>query len=316
MTNTPLISVVVPIYNEARSLQELYNELQKTMNEVGKPYEIIFVDDGSRDTTREIASKIQGLHYIRLKRNFGQTVAFSVGIQKARGEIIITMDGDLENNPADIPNLLSKLNEGFDVVSGWRQSRWANARFSRKLPSKMANWLLCKVSDLSIHDFGCMLKVYKKKLFDDISFSGDMHRMFLVYMAKNGAKITEVPVAFSPRKYGSSNYGVKRVFHVLMDILAFYFFEKFHNKPLHFFGLAGFFAFVLSTLTFAWMVALKAFEAITYVQTPLPVLTVSFAIVGFQFILMGLVAELVYRFHKEKTAVEVYVKEEIKKETN
>ncbi len=308
-----LISVIIPIYNEAPSLKELYQGLVKVLNDIRAPFEVIFVNDGSTDKSEKILERLGPARIFHLKRNYGQTIALEVGIQAAKGDIIITMDGDLENMPEDIPLLIKKLNEGYDVVSGWRKDRWKKSLISRRLPSFLANRLLSYVSGLKLHDFGCMLKVYKREAFENISFSGDMHRLILAYMAKQGLAIAEIPVQFSPRRYGQSKYGIKRTFDVLIDIFAFYFFEKFHNKSLHFFGVAGFISFILSILAFIGMLIFKYLKGITFVQTPLPFLTVSFTIVGFQFILMGLIAELIYRFSRQQRppSTQDYIKEEI-----
>ncbi len=306
------ISAILPVFNEEKSLKELHERLVETLQKTGLPFEIIFVNDGSSDRTPQVLEELTPAKIIHLKRNFGQTVALGVGVRQAQGNILITIDADLENDPNDIPLLLEKLNEGYDVVSGWRKKRWAGAVFSRRLPSIMANKFLSFAGGVKIHDFGCTLKAYRREMFDNISFSGDMHRLLLAYMARQGAKIAEIPVNFTPRRFGKSKYGAKRIFDVLVDILAFYFFEKYHNRVLHFFSAAGVFCFILSFLIFLIMLYYKFFLGMMFVQTPLPILTVSFVIVGFQLILMGLIAELVYRSSKHKDSSNLtYVKKEI-----
>ena len=310
--NKVTISVVIPVYNESDTLLELHERITKTLSSLNKSFEIIFVDDGSTDSTYEILKKLPGTKIIKLKRNFGQTIALSVGIKKASGDIIVTIDSDLENHPEDIPMLLQKIDEGYDLVSGWRKDRWENAKLRRKLPSAIANQLLSCVGGTKINDVGCTLKAYKKELFDDITFSGDMHRLFIPYMAKRGARIAEVPVKFTPREHGKSKYGISRILDVLVDIVAFYFFEKFHNKPMRFFGTVGMFSFMASFLSFILMVALRFTYQITFIATPLPTLAVTFGIVGFQLVLMGLIAELIHRTNKENHQnSNYYIKEEI-----
>lgn len=306
-----MLSIIIPVYNEFKSLKELHGRLTKTLSSLNKTYEIIFVDDGSTDDTFKTLKELSDIKIIKLKRNFGQTIALATGIKKAQGDIIITMDGDLENEPEDIPLLLSKIEEGYDVVSGWRKNRWENSKITRKIPSAMANRLLSRVSGVKINDAGCTLKVYKKELFDNLSFSGDMHRLFLAYMAKQGAKIAEIPINYTPRKHGKSNYGISRTLDVIVDVIAFYFFEKFHNKPFRFFGAIGMFSFLASFLSFALMIILRLAYKITFIETPLPTLAVTFGIVGFQLVLMGLIAELIHRTNKENHQnSDYYIKKE------
>ena len=289
------ISVVVPLYNEERVVVKLHTILRETMDALGAEYEIIFVDDGSRDGTFKVMSNLSPLTAIRLKSNFGQTQALAAGIKLAKNNAIVLMDGDLENDPRDIPKLLQTLDEGYDIVSGWRRDRWKDRMFSRRFPSTFANLLISFVSGVKLHDHGCTLKAYRREVLDKIHFTGDMHRMIAAYAAREGARITEIPVRFEPREYGKSHYGFSRTFKVLLDILAFHFFYKYAQKPIHFFGGVGFLSFFVSFITFCIMLYLKYFRNTTFIQTPLPVLTALFAIIGFQFILMGLLAEIFVR---------------------
>ncbi|OGZ97156.1 MAG: hypothetical protein A3J10_02005 [Candidatus Sungbacteria bacterium RIFCSPLOWO2_02_FULL_54_10] len=304
-----LISIVVPVYNEAPALAELHARLLAVMSAYGAPFELIFVNDGSRDGSLAVLRTLSPSRIIDLKRNYGQTVALAAGIGAGRGDIIVTMDADLENHPEDIPLLLAKIEEGYDVVTGWRQHRWPGSP-GRRLFSRGANALLSRLSGTRLHDAGCTLRAYRASVLKNISFSGDMHRLLLAYLVMRGATITQVPVRFTPRRYGSSKYGVGRIFATMLDMMAFTFFERYHNKPLHFFGAAGGFMLCLSFLTFVVMVILRLSGGPTFIETPLPVLAVFFALVAFQAILLGLVAEFLYRFSKKElpTSSEHYVR--------
>lgn len=306
MTIPGLISIVVPFYNEEGNIEELHRRLVQTLNIAHHQWELIFVDDGSRDRTFSIMKKLKPVIALRLKKNFGQTQAFAAGIQRAKGDIIITMDGDLENDPADIPILLAKLKEGYDIVSGWRKGRWKEKQFTRRLPSTIANHLISWISGVSLHDHGCMLKVYRRAVLDSINLTGEMHRMIAAYAARGGARVLEVPIRFEPRRFGKSNYGLSRTFKVILDIFAFHFFQKYAKRPIHFFGGIGFISLLFGSGAFLWMLLLKYIKHTSFIQTPLPMLSTLFFIVGFQFILMGLLAEILVRTSpaREKEMVE------------
>lgn len=291
----PYISVVVPFFNEAESVEKLHRLLAGVLTGIHKPFEIFFVDDGSVDGTWREMQKLQGVCAIRLRRNYGQTAALSVGIKEAQGDVIVTMDGDLENDPADIPRLLEKLEEGYDIVSGWRRDRWQDKFFSRRAPSAAANWLISFVTGVHLHDHGCTLKAYRAGVITHIQLTGDMHRMIAAYAARGGARVAELPVRFEPRKYGVSKYGLSRMFKVLLDILAFHFFYKYARRPIHFFGAVGFLSFFLAFMIGIWVIYLRLFKDIHFIRTPLPILVAIFIVVGFQFILMGLLAEIISR---------------------
>lgn len=307
----PHISVVVPIYNEAATLAELHRRLVATLAAYGAPFELIFVNDGSRDTSTDVLRKLSPARVLHLRRNYGQTVALAAGIRAARGDVIVTLDADLENHPEDIPLLLAKLDEGYDVVTGWRERRWRGSP-ARRFFSHGANQLLSWLSGARFHDAGCTLRAYRAEVLRTISFSGDMHRLLLAYLVMRGASITQIPVQFTPRRHGKSHYGLWRIFGTLMDMLAFMFFERYHNKPLHFFGTAGAGMMALSILSFFVMVVLRVSGGPTFIETPLPVLAVFFALVAFQSILIGLVAEFLYRFSKRElpTSTEHYIRDE------
>lgn len=291
----PHISVVVPFFNEEESVSELHRALLNAIVGTSKSFEIIFVDDGSKDATWQEIQKLQEVRMIRLRRNYGQTAALSVGIKEAQGDVIVTMDGDLENDPADVPRLLEKLEEGYDIVSGWRRDRWQDKFFTRRLPSAVANGLISFVTGVKLHDHGCQLKVYKASVLKQVQLTGDMHRMIAAYAARGGARIVELPVRFEPRKHGFSKYGFSRTFKVLLDILAFHFFYKYARRPMHFFGAIGFVSFFLAGISVAGALYLKLFEGTNFIRTPLPILIAIFVVVGFQFILMGLLAEIISR---------------------
>lgn len=308
------LSVVIPLHNETASVPELHARLLDALDRIGKPFEIIYIDDGSADETFNALRACAPARIVRLKRNYGQTVALGVGVRSAQGEIIITMDGDLENHPEDIPLLLEKLSEGHDVVSGWRRDRWSNAPITRRLPSRLANALVSRLCGVPIHDMGCTLKAYRAEVLRSISFSGDMHRLLIAYLARHGVKIAEIPVRFTPRRHGVSHYGIRRIFDTLTDILAFTFFEHYHNRPMQFFGKAATLSFAASLATFLWMLWLKFFSDTSFIQTPLPVLTISFAVIGVQFLLLGLIAELIYRLslRNQPPSPTDYIKEDVR----
>ncbi len=299
----PSISVVVPFFNEQESVAELHRLLASVLTSAQKPYEVFFVDDGSKDNTWQEIQKLKGIHAIRLRRNFGQTAALSVGIKEAQGDVIVTMDGDLENDPADIPRLLEKLEEGYDIVSGWRRDRWQDKFFSRRLPSSAANWLISFVTNVHLHDHGCALKAYRADVLKHVDLTGDMHRMIAAYAARGGARVAELPVRFEPRKHGVSKYGFSRTFKVLLDILAFHFFYKYARRPMHFFGAVGFLSLFLACGIGVWAIYLRIIEDIHFIRTPLPILVAIFIVVGFQFILMGLLAEIISRTMSTKIEI-------------
>lgn len=306
-----LISVVVPVYNEAPTLAELHRRLCDVLAGEGAAFELIFVNDGSQDASASVLKTLSPARVINLKRNYGQTIALAAGIRAARGDIIITIDADLENHPEDIPLLLEKINAGYDVVTGWRERRWHGSP-ARRLFSRAANTMLSRMTGMRLHDAGCTLRVYRAEVLRTISFSGDMHRLLLAYLVMRGASITQIPVRFTPRRHGKSHYGLSRVFGTFIDMIAFTFFERYHNKPLHFFGAAGVGMMILSFLTFIVMLILRFSGGPTFIETPLPVLAVFFALVAFQSVLLGLVAEFLYRFSKHElpTSSEHYIRDE------
>ena len=295
------LSIILPIYNEALGIPELFIELQTALQSCD--YEIIAINDGSKDNSYDVlcslAEKETKLKVINFRKNFGQTAAINAGIQNASGDIIILMDSDLENLPSDIPMLIDKLNEGYDVVSGWRQARWQGQFLTRKLPSLMANALISKVSGVKLHDYGCTLKAYRKDVITEVRLYGQMHRFIPVYCKWQGGKVTEIPVKYQSRKYGKSNYGISRTFKVLLDLVLIKFLERYMQRPIHFFGGVGFLSFLVSFLAFSIAIYFKITGQKDFVQTPLPIITAMFFMVGVLMILMGVIADILMRTYYE-----------------
>ncbi len=302
------ISIIIPIYNEEKSIPILIEKLEQ----ICKPYEyeIIAINDGSKDASlailKELALKKNNLKIIHFRRNQGQTAAINAGIQHATKDILIFIDSDLENDPEDIPTLLAKLDEGFDVVSGWRKDRWQNELFTRKLPSLMANKLISYVSKVKLHDYGCTLKVYKKEVIENVILYGEMHRFIPVFCKWQGGKITEVPVHYQPRLFGKSNYGISRTFKVFLDLILIKFFDKYINKPMHFFGGAGIIAFLLGFVCAIVAIFYKVSGQKDFIQTPLPLMCMIFLVIGILFILMGILAEMLMRTYYESQGKKSY----------
>ncbi len=297
--------MVIPAYNESRSLPYLMEALHRVLSTFSGRYEVIFVDDGSRDETsavlRELVQTYRYIKAIRLARNYGQTMAIWVGIQEAQGEVVVLMDADLENDPTDIPRLLEKMEEGYDVVSGWRKERWKGHWFSRRLPSIMANKLISWLSGVHLHDYGCTLKAYRRSVIASVRLYGRMHRFIPIYAKWEGGRIAEIPVRYQPRRFGKSNYGMMRIVSVLLDLIVILFLDKYLQRPMQFFGGVGLISIALGGLTFLWALYYKLAGIKDFVQTPLPIFTVLFISVGVVMILMGVMAELLIRIYYEST---------------
>ena len=303
MPKNARVSVVTPFFNEEKNVSELHSRMVSVLKSLNMPFEIIFVDDGSSDETFKKMKSLSPLIAVRLRKNYGQSAALDIGIKKSTGDVIVTIDGDMENDPQDIPILLEKLlKEEKDIVSGWRKDRWQKQKFSRRLPSLAANWLISFITRVKLHDHGCTLKAYRRDVLNNLELQGEKHRLIVAYAAIMGADIAEVPVRYAPRKFGSSKYGFLRTFKVLLDIFTLIFFNKYANRPMHFFGGVGFISFLLGAVSFLVMLYFKLFLKISFIQTPLPTLAVLFFVIGFQFVLMGLLAEIfVYKsFSQEK----------------
>ncbi len=293
------ISIVIPAYNEENNIVLLYEKIKQVLIKNNlKKYEIIFIDDGSDDATfkeiLKVAKKDKKVKAIQLKRNYGQTAAISTGIKYSINDIIILMDADGQNDPSDIPLLLKKIEEGYDVVSGWRYKRKDNF-ILRVLPSKIANYLISIVSGVKLKDYGCTLKAYKKEFIKDINLYGEMHRFIPIYTYMNGAKITEVKVKHNPRKYGKSKYGLLRIFKVMLDLLVVKFLEEFYTKPIYFFGGVGFFILFFGALFSIITLVQKYVYKVWAHKNPLLILSVMLIIIGIQFIIFGILAEIEIR---------------------
>ena len=303
------ISVIVPIYNEEQSLPYLFEALLKVLD--GFDFEIIAVNDGSRDNSfqvlKEWSKKRPEIKVINFKKNFGQTAAINAGIQHASKEIFVFIDSDLENDPNDIPKLLNRLSEGYDVVSGWRKQRWKGEFITRKLPSKLANGLISYVSGVKLHDYGCTLKAYKKEVIEEVILYGEMHRFIPIYCKWQGGEVAELEVNYQPRKFGKSNYGISRTFRVLLDLVLIRFFDKYINKPMHFFGGVGLFSILISFFCFILAVYFKITGQKDFVESPLILATAMFFILGVVIVLIGVVAEMVMRTYYESQNKKYYL---------
>ncbi len=310
----PRLSVVVLVYNESESIEPLHDELNEVLEGLDISYEIVFIDDGSRDGGTEKMAQL-ALHdphvrVVSFRRNFGQTAAVQAGIDNSRGEIVVFMDGDMQNDPHDIPRLLGLIDEGYDVVSGWRRDRKDDA--SRVLPSKIANWIIARVTRVPLNDFGCTLKAYRREVIQDVKLYGEMHRFIPVYASWVGARITELPVNHRQRVFGRSKYSLARTSRVLLDLITVKLLGSYSTKPIYFFGFAAFGLWALALVFAAIVIIQKLLPPYPYAHNnPLLLLAVFLAIVGVQFILMGLLAELSIRTYHESQGKAVYVVREV-----
>lgn len=305
------ISVVTPIHNERKNISELHKELHAALFAFRNDYEIIVVDDGSTDGSwaelTNIARGDRSFLAIRFRANQGQTAALMAGIHYASGDIIVTIDGDLENDPADIPRLVSALeSDAYDIVSGWRKERWRENSLSRRLPSRVANWLISRIAGLTLHDHGCTLKAYRREVFHGVELYGDMHRFVAGYLSWRGARVTEIPVAHHPRRHGSSHYGLSRIFPVLLDLVVMKFLNTYMNHPMRFFGGIGFISFLFGFLAGVASIILKLLAVKDFVETPLPTFSALLLIVGVQMIVMGILAEMLMRTYYESQGKKPY----------
>ncbi|MAB09400.1 glycosyltransferase family 2 protein [Hyphomonas sp.] len=298
----PDLSIVLPIYNEAESLSSLFDQLLPVLDGMQCDYEIIAVNDGSRDNSlhvlQEIASRNTHIRIIDFRRNFGQTAALMAGFDHAEGDVIVTLDADLQNDPSDIPLLVSKINEGYDVVSGWRSDR-KDARLTRNLPSRIANTLISRISGVKLNDYGCTLKAYRRDVMTGVRLYGEMHRFIPIYASWMGARVVEVPVKHHPRKFGYSKYGLNRIFKVVLDLIVVKFLQSYLVKPIYVFGGFGLSTIAAAFITLTLAIGLKFFAGTSLIQTPLPLLSAMLVLIGCISILMGLLAEMVMRTYFE-----------------
>lgn len=297
------LSIIVPVYNEEETIPLLYQAVMEAMEPISQTWEMILVDDGSKDQSlpKLEALALKDPHHIKvvgLRRNFGQTAAIAAGIDYAAGDIIVLMDADLQNDPQDIPILLEKINEGYDVVSGWREKR-KDTYLTRTLPSQFANKLISVVTGVHLHDYGCTLKAYRREVITGFRLYGEMHRFIPVYANSVGAKIIEIPVRHHPRKYGKAKYGLERTFKVILDLFTVKFLNSYANKPIYLFGGTGIVIMLISSIILFYLFIRRVFFFVPVLDSPLFMLSSMFFILGFQSILMGLIAELLVRTYHE-----------------
>jgi len=307
------VSVVVPLLNEQDNIRALYEQITQTL--AGKyEYEVIFVDDGSTDNSFTVLAGLQKadakVRVIRFRKNFGQTAALSAGFDHSRGKIIIAIDADLQNDPADIPRMIEKLHEGFDVVSGWREKRHDNA-ITRLIPSRIANWLIAKITGVELHDFGCTLKAYRREILEQINLYGEMHRFIPALASWSGARICEMAVNHRPRTAGVAKYGIGRTLKVVLDLITIKFLGSFSTKPIYIFGGLGLITAFGSLIGGLMVLYQKFVSDLPMNRNPLLVLTAMMVTATIQFILMGLIAELLVRTYHESQNRPTYVIKEI-----
>jgi len=304
------ISVLIPIYNEEKNIPLLFEHLFKVLDGLSCEFEVVAVNDGSIDGSlsqlREVASTRHELKIVDFRRNYGQTAAIMAAIDHASGDIFISMDADLQNSPDDIPRLIDCMNDGYDVVSGWRQDRH-DAAIRRNFVSRVANRLISSVSGVRLHDYGCTLKAYRSEMVKGVRLYGEMHRFVPIYASWMGAKITEIPVQHHPRRFGKSNYGLERTVKVVLDLIVVMFLHRYFMKPIYIFGGFGLLSFALSAISFALMLYLKFVDGVSLILTPLPLLTALTFLVGFISILLGLLAEMLVRIYFESQGRAAYL---------
>jgi glycosyltransferase involved in cell wall biosynthesis len=305
------LSIIIPVFNEAENLKPLDNSIHDVLDRLPQlNWEVIYIDDGSTDSSIQILEELaisdpERTVAIELRRNFGQTAAIAAGIDHARGEIIILMDADLQNDPADIPMLLEKIEQGYDVVSGWRVNR-QDTFITRTLPSRMANWLISTVTGVRLHDYGCTLKAYRREVITGFRLYGEMHRFIPAYANSVGARMIEVPVHHHERKFGKTKYGLTRTFKVILDLFTVKFLISYANKPIYLFGGVGIGLILISSLTLSYLFIRRVGFGISVTRSPFFAVSIMILILGFQSILMGLIAELLVRTYHESQRKPTY----------
>jgi glycosyltransferase involved in cell wall biosynthesis len=310
-----MLTIVIPIHNEEPALLPLYDRLTKVLESIRRPYEIIFVDDASTDRTFDLLSNLvetdARLKVIRLRRNFGQTAALAAGFHEARGEVIVSMDGDLQHDPEDIPALLAKIDEGYDIASGWRKNRIDNA-LTRRLPSRIANWLMAKASGVELHDFGTTFKAYRAEILKDINLYGELHRFIPALASFYGARIAEVPIRNTVRPTGGSHYGLGRTFHVFFDILTIKFLLNYFTRPMHFFGKLGLAGTTMGGSMLAYLLLRKVTgHEILVEHGPLMLAASLLLLAGLMMFTTGLLGEVLVRTYFESQGRRIYAVREI-----
>lgn len=311
---SPRISIVIPLYNEEESIPHLWEQLDKAIANYGQPAEVIIVDDGSKDRSfallQEIAQRDQRFTIIRFRRNFGQTAAFAAGFAQATGDVVITMDADLQNDPMDIPLLMAKVDEGYDIVSGWRKDR-QDRYWDRKLPSMLANRLISNVTEVQLHDYGCSLKAYRRDVLQHVHLYGELHRFIPALASQVGGTVTEVPVNHRSRQYGRSKYGISRTVRVMLDLINVWFLGSYSTRPIHVFGTLGLLSATLGILVGFYLSFLKLFLGESIGNRPLLLLAVLLVVIGVQLVTMGLLAEMITRTYYESQGKPIYIVREI-----
>lgn len=308
------VSVVIPIYNEEGNIRELYTKLNEVLSIITENYEVIFVDDGSTDNSfnilKEINTENKNVVVVKFRRNFGQTAALSAGFDHFKGDVIITMDGDLQNDPEDIALLLTKINEGYDIVSGWRVDR-KDPFFTKKLPSKLSNWLASKLTGVKLHDFGCTFKAYRREVVENINLYGEMHRYIPALASQMGVSIAEVKVRHHPRQHGKSKYGITRLMRGMLDLITVKFLLSYSMRPLQLFGIPGTLSLFIGFVIGAYLTIERFFFGMSLADRPLLLLAVLLMFLGVQFVTMGLLGEIITRTYYEVQGKPIYTVKEI-----
>jgi glycosyltransferase involved in cell wall biosynthesis len=317
-SETPIhYSIVVPFYNEQENIPTLYMKITEVMDSIGEPYEMVFVDDGSKDNTYKVLSEIyehdRRVNVVRLRRNFGQTPALKAGFDFARGEIVISMDGDLQHDPEEIPLFIEKIEEGYDLVSGWRYQR-KDHWLMRQVPSRIANWMMAKLSGIDLHDFGTTFKAYRREILQEIQLYGELHRFIPALASSTGARIAEVPISNPERKSGQSNYGIGRSVRVFFDLIIVKFLLDYSTRPLQFFGMLGLAGAGAGTILGTILLAQKIFwhKNLMTEHGPLLLLSIALFVSGIQFVSMGLLGEISARTYYESQNKPIYALREVK----
>ena len=313
-TQRPYVSLVIPVFNEAENLAELYRELVDALEKSSRAFEVIFIDDGSADSSwtvlRSLQQKDGRIKLIRLRRNFGQTAALAAGFDYARSEIIISLDADLQNDPKDIPSLIRKIEEGYDIVNGWRRKR-KDKFLSRRVPSIIANQLISRLTRVRLHDYGCTLKAFRSEVIKNVKLYGELHRFIPAIASQLGVRIAEVEVSHRPRKHGKSKYSLFRITKVILDMLTVKFLLSYSTRPLQIFGLLGLGSGLLGFIISLWLSYQRLALKISVANRPLLLLGVLLIVIGIQFITLGLLAEIMVRAYHESSGKTIYVIREV-----
>jgi len=313
-TQRPYVSLVIPVFNEAENLDELYRELVDALEKSSRAFEVIFIDDGSADSSwtvlRSLQQKDGRIKLIRLRRNFGQTAALAAGFDYARSEIIISLDADLQNDPKDIPLLIRKIEEGYDIVNGWRRKR-KDKFLSRRVPSIIANQLISRLTRVRLHDYGCTLKAFRSEVIKNVKLYGELHRFIPAIASQLGVRIAEVEVSHRPRKHGKSKYSLFRITKVILDMLTVKFLLSYSTRPLQIFGLLGLGSGLLGFIISLWLSYQRLALKISVANRPLLLLGVLLMVIGIQFITLGLLAEIMVRAYHESSGKTIYVIREV-----